>query len=85
MNNLHIIKENDIVYGERMVDKIQEFDNLNKLSLVMQSDLQYNIRQLDRDLRHLENVNNRYLNAQYEYSNIVNNEYIKYRNNDIIS
>ena len=75
MNNLHIIKENDIVYGERMVDKIQEFDNLNKLSLVMQSDLQYNIRQLDRDLRHLENVNNRYRNVQDDYRHIKNNEY----------
>ena len=73
-------KESDIINGEIVDEKFQEFDNLNKQSLVIQSDLQYNIRQLDRDLRHLENTHDRYWNAQYEYSNIEDNEYIKYKN-----
>lgn len=80
MSNFPIRKESDIVYGEIVDEKFQEFDNLNRQFSILQSDFQYNIRQYDKNVGYLENVNNRYWNAQYEYSNIENNEYRKYRN-----
>lgn len=80
MNNLPMIKENNVIHGELVDDKFQEFDSLNRQFSIAQSDLYYNIRQYDRNVGYLENVNNRYWNAQYDYSNIENNEYIKYKN-----
>lgn len=79
MSNFPIRKKDDIVYGEIVDEKFQIYDNLNRQSSI-QSDFQYNIRQYDKNVVYLENVNNRYLNAQYDYSNIENNEYRKYRN-----
>lgn len=80
MSNFPIRKENGIVFGEIVDDKFQEYDNLNRQFSILQSDFQYNIRQYDKNVGYLENVNNRYWNAQYDYSNIENNEYIKYKN-----
>ena len=79
MSNFPIRKKDDIVYGEIVDEKFQIYDNLNRQSSI-QSDFQYNIRQYDKNVVYLENVNNRYWNAQYDYSNIENNEYIKYKN-----
>ena len=80
MNSFPIRKEDDIVYGEIVNEKFHEFDNLNRQFSVLQSDFQYNIRQYDKNVGYLENVNTRYWNAQYDYYNIENNEYIKYNN-----
>jgi len=80
MSNFPIRKEDGIVSGEIVDEKFQEYDNLNRQFSILQSDFQYNIRQYDKNVGYLENVNNRYWNAQYDYSNIENNEYIKYKN-----
>lgn len=80
MNNFPMKKEDDIVYGEIVNEEVQKIDNLNRQFSILQSDFQYNIRQYDKNVGYLENVNDRYWNAQYEYSNIEDNEYRKYRN-----
>ena len=80
MNNFPIKKEDGIVSGEIVDEKFQEYDNLNRQFSILQSDFQYNIRQYDKNVVYLENVNNRYWNTQDEYFNIKDNEFRKYRN-----
>lgn len=80
MNNFPMKKEDDIVYGEIVNEEVQKIDNFNKQFSLQQSDLQYNIRQYDKNVGYLENVNDRYWNAQDDYRHIENNEYRKYRN-----
>ena len=57
MSNFPIRKKDDIVYGEIVDEKFQIYDNLNRQSSI-QSDFQYNIRQYDKNVVYLENVNN---------------------------
>lgn len=80
MNNFPIKKEDGIVSGEIVDEKFQKYDNLNRQFSILQSDFQYNIRQYDKNVVYLENVNNRYWNTQDEYFNIKDNEFRKYRN-----
>lgn len=82
MSNFPIRKEDNTVLSELVDDRfyIQKYDEFNRELQTRQSDFQYNIRQYDKNVGYLENVNNRYWNAQCEYSNIENNEYIKYKN-----
>lgn len=80
MNNLIIKKENELVDTELIDEKFIRLNNFNKQFSFMQYDFQSNIRQYNQNVNYLENVNNRYWNAQYEYLNIKNNEYTKYKN-----
>ncbi|WP_151943474.1 hypothetical protein [Aliarcobacter butzleri] len=80
MNNLIIKKENELVDTELIDEKFIRLNNFNKQFSFMQYDFQSNIRQYNQNVNYLENVNNRYWNAQYEYLNIKKNEYTKYKN-----
>lgn len=82
MGNLSTSTEMDTIPSELIDDRfcIQKYDEINREFQIRQSYLQYNIRQLDRHLRHLENANDKYWNAQDDYDYIENNEFRKYRN-----
>ena len=66
MSNFPMRKEDDIVYGEIVNEEVQKIDNFNKQFSLQQSDLQYNIRQYDKNVGYLENVNDR------DKENIIN-------------
>lgn len=80
MNNLIIKKENELVDTELIDEKFIRLNNFNKQFSFLQYDFQSNIRQYNQNVNYLENVNSKYWNAQYEYLNIKNNEYTKYKN-----
>ena len=80
MGNLPVAQNKETVHGELIKDEFQKLDYINTQFSIVQSDFHHNIRQHDKNVGYLENVNNRYWNAQYVYSNIQDNEYRKYRN-----
>ena len=80
MNNLIIKKENELVDTEIIDEDFIRLNSFNKQFSLVQYDFQSNIRQYNQNVNYLENVNSKYWNVQYEYLNIENNEYTKYKN-----
>ena len=80
MNNIPMQYKNELVTGELIDDELQEFiDNNEQLSMI-QTGINYNIKQFDKNVNYLNGTMNKYWNSQHSYSQIENNENIKYSN-----
>ena len=80
MDNLPMKQENEVIQGEVINDELQNFINDNKVLSMIQGGIHNNIRQYDRNVAYLENVNDRYIASQNNYYQIENNISNKYSN-----
>lgn len=59
---------------------LEELNHVNQELSMLKTDFNHNIRQYNKDLNYLENMNNRYWASQNDYYHIENNEARKYSN-----
>lgn len=76
MSNIPI--KNETVYGEIVDENLQDFINNNQELSMIQAGINHNIMQFDENLNYLNGTMNKYWNFRHNYSQIENNENIKY-------
>lgn len=80
MVNIPMQYKNELVTGELIDDELQEFIGNNEQLSMIQAGINFNIKQFDKNVNYLNGTMNKYWNSQYSYSQIENNENIKYSN-----
>lgn len=78
MSNIPI--KNETVYGELIDENLQDLINNNQELSMIHAGINHNIRQFDKNLNYLNGTMNKYWNTQHSYSQIENNENMKYTN-----
>ncbi len=78
MENLPAIQYKEIVYGELIDDKVQEFINNNQQLSMMQNTISNQLVSFNKIAQNIEITNLRYLNAENNRQSIINYENAKY-------